>query len=81
MQAGHELEAIYVPEGERVHYGLTKNIHTYNPVRAAFHEYVAMWHDIRRAHGTRAKLGVLYHGPGWVPPGIPSTEMESNTRG
>ena len=76
-----KLFGTYAPEGERVHYGLTKNIHTYNPVRAAFHEYVAMWHDIRRAHGTRAKLGVLYHGPGWVPPGIPSTEMESNTRG
>ena len=40
-----------------------------------------MWHDMRRAHGLRAKLGVLYHGPGWVPPGIPTAEMESNTRG
>jgi hypothetical protein len=40
-----------------------------------------MWHDMRRADGIRAKLGVLWHGPGWVPPGIASAEMESNTRG
>ncbi len=76
-----KLFGTYVPEGERVRYGLTKNIDTYNPVRAAFHEYVAMWHDMRRADGIRAKLGVLWHGPGWVPPGIASAEMESNTRG
>lgn len=76
-----KLFGTYTPEGERVHYGLTKNIHTFNPVRAAFHEYVAMWHDMKRARGARTKLGVLFHGPGWVPPGIASAEMESNTRG
>ena len=76
-----KLFGTYAPEGERVHYGLTKNIDTFNPVRAAFHEYVAMWHDIKHARGTRAKLGVLYHGPGWTPPGLEPAEMESNTRG
>ena len=35
------------PEGERVRYGLTKNLTTYNPVHVAFHEYVA--HVARRA--------------------------------
>ena len=35
-------------EGERVRYGLTKNIRTFSPVKAAFHEYVAMWHDLKR---------------------------------
>ncbi len=47
----------YIPEGERVRYGLTKNINTFNPVRAAFHEYIAMWHDIRRAPRLRDRLG------------------------
>ncbi len=56
-------------ERERVRYGLTKNVHTFNPVRVAFHEYVAMWGDVRRAARWRDKLGVLYHGPGWSPPG------------
>ena len=71
----------YESEGERVRYGLTKNIRTYNVVRAAFHEYVAMWHDLRSAPRWRDKLGVLYHGPGWTPPGVDPTRMESNTRG
>jgi sterol desaturase/sphingolipid hydroxylase (fatty acid hydroxylase superfamily) len=66
------LFGTYIPEGERVRYGLTKNIHTFNPVRAAFHEYIAMWHDIRRASRFRDRLGVLYHGPGWAPPGVES---------
>jgi sterol desaturase/sphingolipid hydroxylase (fatty acid hydroxylase superfamily) len=66
------LFGTWEPEGERVRYGLTKNINTFNPVRAAFHEYIAMWHDIRRATRLRDRLGVLYHGPGWAPPGIES---------
>ena len=66
------LFGTWEPERERVRYGLTKNIGTFNPVRAAFHEYVAMWRDIRRAHRLRDRLGVLYHGPGWAPPGIES---------
>ena len=71
----------YQPEVRRPHYGLTKNIHTFNPVRAAFHEYVAMWHDIKRAPRIRDKLGVLFHGPGWTPPGVAPAQMESGTRG
>ena len=47
------LFGTWSPEGERVRYGLTKNIDTFNPVRAAFHEYIAMWHDVRRAPPAR----------------------------
>jgi sterol desaturase/sphingolipid hydroxylase (fatty acid hydroxylase superfamily) len=65
-----KLFGTWEPEGERVKYGLTKNIDTFNPVRAAFHEYVAMWHDIRKAPRLRDRLGVLWHGPGWSPPGV-----------
>jgi sterol desaturase/sphingolipid hydroxylase (fatty acid hydroxylase superfamily) len=57
----------FEPEGERVRYGLTKNIGTFNPVRVNFHEYVAIWHDFKLAHGWRDKLGVVFRGPGWRP--------------
>jgi sterol desaturase/sphingolipid hydroxylase (fatty acid hydroxylase superfamily) len=73
-----KLFGTFAPEGERVKYGLTTNIGTFRPVRVAFHEYVAMWHDLRRVHGTRNKLGVVFRGPGWHPPGV---EVESTTRG
>jgi sterol desaturase/sphingolipid hydroxylase (fatty acid hydroxylase superfamily) len=68
----------FAPEGTRVKYGLTTNIDTFRPVRVAFHEYVAMWHDFRRVRGWRNKTGVVFRGPGWHPPGV---EVESSTRG
>jgi sterol desaturase/sphingolipid hydroxylase (fatty acid hydroxylase superfamily) len=61
----------FTGEGERVRYGLTKDIGTFNPVRVAFHEYLAMWHDVRAAAGLRDKLGVVFRGPGWRPPEAP----------
>jgi sterol desaturase/sphingolipid hydroxylase (fatty acid hydroxylase superfamily) len=68
----------FEPEGERVRYGLTNNIRTFKPVKVAFHEYIAMWHDMRRAKGIRNKLGVVFRGPGWTPEGVEVTEA---TRG
>ena len=61
------LFGTFEPEGERVRYGLTTNVGSFNPVRVAFHEYVALWADLRatRSWGLRARL--LWHGPGWRP--------------
>jgi sterol desaturase/sphingolipid hydroxylase (fatty acid hydroxylase superfamily) len=72
------LFGTYEPEGERVRYGLTTQLRTFRPVRVAFHEYIAMWHDLKRARGVRNKLGVVFRGPGWTPPGVTDTEA---TRG
>jgi sterol desaturase/sphingolipid hydroxylase (fatty acid hydroxylase superfamily) len=55
----------YEPEDERVRYGLTTNIETFHPVRVAFHEYIALWHDVRRASTWRERAGHMWHGPGW----------------
>lgn len=54
-------------EGERVVYGLTTNIETFNPVRVATHEFVAIWHDVRRALSWRDRFGYLFKHPGWSP--------------
>jgi sterol desaturase/sphingolipid hydroxylase (fatty acid hydroxylase superfamily) len=72
------LFGTYEPEGERVRYGLTTQLRTFRPVRVAFHEYIAMWHDMKRARGVRDKLGVVFRGPGWTPRGVTETEA---TRG
>lgn len=58
----------FEPEGERVRYGLTKNIATHNPVCVAFHEYADIWRDLRAAPSWRARAGYLLRGPGWQPP-------------
>ena len=73
-----KLFGTYEPEGERVRYGLTSQLRTFRPVRVAFHEYIAMWHDMKRATGWRNKVGVAFRGPGWTPPGVAESEA---TRG
>jgi sterol desaturase/sphingolipid hydroxylase (fatty acid hydroxylase superfamily) len=61
------LFGTFEPEGEPVVYGLTKNITTYNPLRVATHEYVALWRDLRTASSWRHRAGHLLRGPGWAP--------------
>ncbi|HEX3706700.1 MAG TPA: sterol desaturase family protein [Mycobacteriales bacterium] len=57
----------FEPEGERVSYGLTKNISTYNPLRVAVHEYAAIWADVAAATRLRDRLAHVTRGPGWTP--------------
>lgn len=61
------LFGTFETEGERVRYGLTTNIETFNPVKVAFHEYAAIWRDVRAACSWRARVGYLFRGPGWQP--------------
>ena len=60
-----KLFGTFEPEQEAVDYGLTKNIHTYNPVRIAFHEWAGMFRDAFKADGWRGRLGYLVMPPGW----------------
>jgi sterol desaturase/sphingolipid hydroxylase (fatty acid hydroxylase superfamily) len=61
------LFGTYTPERERVRYGLTKNLETHHPVHVAFHEYEALWRDVRAAPDWRTRAALMYHGPGWEP--------------
>jgi sterol desaturase/sphingolipid hydroxylase (fatty acid hydroxylase superfamily) len=65
------LFGTFEPEGERVVYGLTKNIHSFNPLVIIFHEYLAMARDVARAPGWRARLSHVVRGPGWRGPVAP----------
>ena len=57
----------FAQETKRPTYGLTTNIHTYKPVRVAFHEWQAMFRDARQADNWRDKLGYIVGPPGWRP--------------
>ena len=59
------LFGTFAPERERVRYGLTTNIETFNPVRVAFHEFAAIGRDLRAARSWRERLGLLLGPPGW----------------
>ncbi|MCW2672767.1 MAG: fatty acid hydroxylase [Frankiales bacterium] len=69
------LFGTFEPEGEPVVYGLTKNLRTYNPLKVATHEYVALWRDLRTASSWRNRAGHLLRGPGWAPTPVAASEM------
>jgi hypothetical protein len=54
----------------------TKNIHTYNPVRIAFHEWQAIWRDVRRPLPWKARLAYVFGPPGWSHDGSRKTTDE-----
>ncbi len=66
----------FAPERERVVYGLTKDIHTYRPLRIGFHEVAAIARDVARAPDLGAKLGYLLAPPGWSHDGSSKTARE-----
>jgi sterol desaturase/sphingolipid hydroxylase (fatty acid hydroxylase superfamily) len=59
----------YVEEREDLPcvYGLTKPIHSNNPVYIAFHEWIAMGRDIWRAETWRDRVLRVVGPPGWTP--------------
>lgn len=63
------LFGTFEPERAPVHYGLTTNIHTFDPVEIAFHEWKALFRDVRRARSLREALGYVFAPPGWSPDG------------
>ena len=61
------LFGTFEPEVRRIKYGLTKNIHTYNPVRIGYHEFADIARDVKGARSWRDRLGYVFRGPGWHP--------------
>lgn len=59
-----------------VDYGLTKNIHTFNPIRIAFHDWAAMFRQAANASSWREVVGYVFGRPGWSPDGSTLTARE-----
>jgi sterol desaturase/sphingolipid hydroxylase (fatty acid hydroxylase superfamily) len=60
------LFGTFVGEDERVRYGLTKNIDTFNVMKVAFGEYGALWRDVRAARGWRTRARIALGSPAGV---------------
>src|SRR5215469_4979219 len=62
-----KLFGTFEPENPAVPvcFGLTRNIHSYNPVRIAFHEWLDMFRDARQTPGWRNKFLYVFGNPGW----------------
>ncbi|BBZ33449.1 sterol desaturase family protein [Mycolicibacterium confluentis] len=68
----------FQPEVFRPHYGLTKQVGTFNIWRLQTHEYVAIGRDVRATRGLRNRLGYIFGPPGWAPRG---SEMPAGVSG
>jgi sterol desaturase/sphingolipid hydroxylase (fatty acid hydroxylase superfamily) len=55
----------FQPEGDRVVYGLTTNIDTFNPVRIASQEYVDILRDVSHSTSWAERLSYVVRSPGW----------------
>jgi sterol desaturase/sphingolipid hydroxylase (fatty acid hydroxylase superfamily) len=71
----------FVPEEAPVVYGLTKNIKSFNLLTIAFHEYVAIARDVRRAQSVREGFNRVFAGPGWKPKGSPQPPPSADVSG
>lgn len=52
-------------DDEPARYGIVKNIETFNPIRIAFHEWLAIVRDVSAARSLREAAGVVFGPPGW----------------
>lgn len=52
-------------ESDPVVYGITANIHTYNLLKIAFHEFQNIWRDVKEAPDLKSKLAYIFAPPGW----------------
>jgi sterol desaturase/sphingolipid hydroxylase (fatty acid hydroxylase superfamily) len=71
-----KLFGTFEPERAAVRYGLTTNIDTFNPIDIAFHEWRALWRDVRAATSWQARFGYAFAAPGWSPDGSTHTARQ-----
>ncbi|XP_061078957.1 alkylglycerol monooxygenase isoform X2 [Conger conger] len=57
----------FAPEGDKVVYGLTKPINSFDIIYVQFHYYPYIWRRFWRATGIKHKLSVIFKGPSWRP--------------
>ncbi|GAB3966406.1 sterol desaturase family protein [Streptomyces sparsus] len=61
------LFGTFEPEHDRITYGLTKNVNSYNPLRIATFEWRALGRDLASARTVGERVGYLLRRPGWRP--------------
>jgi sterol desaturase/sphingolipid hydroxylase (fatty acid hydroxylase superfamily) len=60
-------------ESDPCRYGITSNLGTFNPLRIALHEWMAIWQDVRKARSLRDAFWYVFGAPGWTPDGSRET--------
>lgn len=60
------LHKTFAKEEETPVYGITKPLHSLNPVWANFHYYQEIWHGMRLEKGIFRKLALIFRGPEYL---------------
>jgi sterol desaturase/sphingolipid hydroxylase (fatty acid hydroxylase superfamily) len=68
-------------EEEHPTYGLTKNIHTFNPLVIAFHEWHDIIKDVARSSSLKNAWLYVFGPPGWSPDGSRKTAKQMKELG
>lgn len=63
-------------EEEEVVYGLTANIKTYNPITMVFHEWKAIFEDLKKQTSLKNKFMYVFGPPGWSHDGSRKTSNQ-----
>ncbi len=66
----------FEPEKEKVIYGVTRNLSTFNPIKAHTQPFADLWTDIKNANGLGNKWKTLWKNPGWTADPAPRTETK-----
>jgi len=66
----------YTRETEPVRYGLTENIDSHDPRKVIFHEWKAIWQDVKNAPDRRSKFMYIFGPPGWSHDGHKKTSRQ-----
>lgn len=62
-----KLFGTFERESEKVTYGLTRNIHTNNPVKITFVEFGHIWRDVKKCRTMGDRLRIIFGGLSWRP--------------
>ncbi len=66
----------FAKEEEEVVYGLTTNIKTYNPITMVFHEWKAIYDDLKKQTSLKNKFMYVFGPPGWSHDGSRKTSSQ-----
>ncbi len=61
-------------------YGLVEPLHSYNPIKVEFAQWISLTKDLASARSPRAVLGYLFMPPGWAVSGEGNTTAEIRAR-
>ncbi|XP_066515311.1 alkylglycerol monooxygenase [Hoplias malabaricus] len=61
------LFGTFTLEGDKVVYGLTRPINTFEILSVQFHYYSYLWEKFLQADGIGHKLSIIFKGPSWSP--------------